>query len=153
RVEQDENLVDHLMAGASEILKYSVKGRSEFEFRGLTEGQKPEIAAERPTSAGTTGLYSWSPSAPGSALFENQTYDLDSVVFDQRNSTVIGARYVDDMPKTIYFDPAMQRVQDSLEKAYPGQSVSILSRDDAGTAYVLLTQGPKNPSVLSLYTT
>lgn len=152
RIEQDEDLTDHLMMGANEVLKFSVKGHSEFGLDGMTAGQNPLMAIERATSSGTTGLYAWAPSTPASSLFENATYDLDSAISDPRNSAIIGARYVDDAERTVYFDPGMQRVQDALEKAYPGQSVSILSRDDAGDAYVILTEGPKNPPVLSLYT-
>ncbi|HUO92360.1 MAG TPA: S9 family peptidase, partial [Rhizomicrobium sp.] len=71
----------------------------------------------------------------------------------ERNGRVIGVTYIDDAPRTTYFDPALQHVQTTLEKAFPGQSVSILSRDGAGASFVILTQGPKNPPVLSLYTT
>jgi dipeptidyl aminopeptidase/acylaminoacyl peptidase len=39
-----------------------------------------------------------------------------------------------------------------LEKAYPDQSVQILSRDASDTSYVIRTEGPRNPPVLSLYT-
>lgn len=152
QVEQDQDLVQHLMMGANEIMKYSVKGSSEFGLAGMTKGQNREMAVERPTASGTTGLYAWTPSTQPSPLFENATYDLDSEVRDPRNSAIIGARYLDDVERTVYFDAGMQRVQDALEKTYPGQSVSVLSRDDAGDAYVFLTEGPKNPPALSLYT-
>lgn len=153
QVEQDPDLTEHLMAGATEIMTYSVKGRSEFALDGMTSGQNPEMAVERPTPGGTTGLYAWAPPSQNAPLFENATYDLDTAIRDPRNSAIIGARYVEDAAKTVWFDAHLQHVQEALEKAYPGQSVSILSRDDAGDAYVILTEGPKNPPVLSLYTT
>jgi dipeptidyl aminopeptidase/acylaminoacyl peptidase len=40
-----------------------------------------------------------------------------------------------------------------MEKNFPGQSVAIMSRDAAGKTYVIETQGPRNPPVLSLYKT
>ncbi len=152
RIDRDEDLTDHVIIGGNETYKYKVKGNSEFKIRGLTGGANPLLAAERPTSTGTAGLYSWSPSGFGPALFENEAYDLDSVVRNDRDGRVIGVTYVDDTPRTTYFDPPTQRIQDSLEKAYAGQSVSILSKDDAGMAYVISTEGPKNPPALSLYT-
>jgi dipeptidyl aminopeptidase/acylaminoacyl peptidase len=152
RIDRDDNLTDHVIIGGNEAYKYNVKGKREFEISGLTAGANAQVATERPTSAGTTGLYSWSPSGFGPTLFENQTYDLDDVVRNDRDGRVIGVTYVDDIPRTNYFDSGMQRVEDSLEKAYPGQSVSILSKDDSGSAYVISTEGAKNPPVVSLYT-
>ena len=153
RVDQDSDLVNHVMVGANEAYKYQVKGKTDFEIEGMTGGASPQVAAERPSSYGTTGLYSWQPSGFGAALFENPIFDLDSVLSDERNGRVIGAAYVDDLPRATYFDPALQRIQNSLEKAFPGQSVSILSKDAAGSAFVILSQGPKNPPVVSLFTT
>jgi dienelactone hydrolase len=153
RIDQDSNLTNHVLVGANEVYKYQVRGKTDFEIEGMTAGASPQVATERASSYGTTGLYSWQPSGFGAALFENSSFDLDSVLADERNGRVIGATYVDDMPRASYFDPALQRVQSSLEKAYPGQSVSIQSKADDGSAYVILTQGPKNPPVLSLFTT
>ena len=45
----------------------------------------------------------------------------------------------------------MQQHQAALEAAYPG-SLSILSKDDSGSTYVVLSDGPQNPPTLSLYT-
>ncbi|MGH6889254.1 MAG: alpha/beta hydrolase family protein [Rhizomicrobium sp.] len=152
RIDQTADLTEHVFAGSNEIYKYSVKGGSPFAIAGLTAGSDPEFIAERATDHNTTGLYTWSPYASGKALFENPTYDLDDVILDSRTAQIIGFTYVDDKRQSTYFDPAMQRVQKSLEAAYPGQSVSILSKDDSGSAYVALTEGPKNPPVLSLFT-
>jgi dipeptidyl aminopeptidase/acylaminoacyl peptidase len=46
----------------------------------------------------------------------------------------------------------MQQHQVALEAAYPRQSVSILSKDDSGSNFVVLSDGPQNPPTLSLYT-
>ena len=151
RIDQDEDLTNHVFVGANEVYKYKVKGGTDFEIAGLTSSSDPEFVAMRPTASGTTGLYSWSPFVAQAPLFENASYDLDEIKFGPRTGQIVGASWVDDRERTTWFDPAMQRIQSSLEAAYPGQSVSILSKADDSSAYVVLTDGPKNPPVLSLY--
>jgi dienelactone hydrolase len=151
RIEQDSGLVNHVMVGNSEVYKYDVHGGATFEIEGLT--MDAHVAAEKQSAAGMTGLYSWGGPGAGAALFENPSYDIEDVLLDERNARVTGVTYIDDAPRTSYFDPALQHVQTTLEKAFPGQSVSILSKDDSGTSFVIRTEGPKNPPVLSLYTT
>jgi dipeptidyl aminopeptidase/acylaminoacyl peptidase len=152
RLDQDSDLTDHVMAGANEIYNYSEKGGTPFEIDGLTTGSDPEFATERQSSHGTVGLYAWAPHALASTLFEDPTYDLDHVNYDRRRTQIIGVSYIDDRLRTKYFDPAMQQHQAALEAAYPGQSISILSKDDDGSAYVVLTDGPQNPPTVSIYT-
>lgn len=152
-IDQDTDLTNHVMVGTREVFEYQVKGASAFEFEGVTAGTSSQLAAELSSAYGTTGLYSWSASGLGAALFENPSYDLDHVVADDRSGRLLGVNFVDDAPHTTYFDPALQRIQTSLESAYPGQSVTIISRDDSGSSYVIGTEGPKNPPVISLFTT
>ena len=152
QIDQDDSLVDHVMMAGKDIYDYHVKGGTAFGFEGVTAGANPSFVVKRLTAWGTTGLYSWSPSGFGPALFENPNYDVEGVIADERNGRVVGATYDADATKLVFFDPAMQRIQDMLEKAFPGQSVALISKDDAGKAYVVLTQGPKNPPVVSLYT-
>src|SRR5262249_30840773 len=84
---------------------------------------------------------------------EDPSYDIDDILYDRGRKQVIGVSYIDDLERSKYFDPGMQKIQTALEAAYPGQSVSILSKDDNGSSYVVLTDGPKNPLALSLFTT
>jgi len=104
------------------------------------------------TPSGTLGLYNWLPSGFGAALFENPAYDMQGAIPDERTGRIIGATYADDLTRAVYFDPGRQQIQSTLEKAFPGQSVLVISKDDAGTEYLVGTEGPKNPPVLSLYT-
>ena len=153
QIDQGDDLINHIYMGGNEVFKYSVKGGREFEIKGLTEGDHPQFAAERVSDYGKTSLYNWNPSGFGAVLFENPTYDMDGTIADERTGRVIGATYTDDLTRAAYFDPGRQRIQATLEKAFPGQSILILSKDDAGSEYVIMAQGPKNPPILYLYTT
>lgn len=152
-IEQDGDLERHIFIGPNEVSKYEARGGSQFVLTGFLPAAMPTFAVEKPTKWGTLGLYEWRTTGEvGKALFENPNYDLSGIILDPQTETVIGVTYQDDVTRTEYFDPAMQRVQTSLEHAYPGQTVSILSKDQDGSAYVIHTEGPKNPPVLSLYT-
>jgi dipeptidyl aminopeptidase/acylaminoacyl peptidase len=152
RLNQDWDLTDHVIVGGNDVRTWKVKGQTDFSIVGMTQGG--QFAVERATGTGTTALYPWTPAGGfGPALFENASYDLDDVIRDERDGRVIGVTYIDDVEHAKYFDPAMQHVQETMEKAFPGQSVSILSTDAAKTKFVIATQGPRNPLVLSLYTT
>ncbi len=154
RVDQDADLTEHLLMGGQEIMKYSAKGGEGFGLDGLLAGDNAGLVAEAWSPAGLGGLYSWAPNGGyGSAVWENPNYDLDSTIEDDRDGRIIGVRWTEDLQKTKYFDPAMQHVQDTLEKAFPGQAVTIFSKDEKGTTYVFEAEGPKNPPILYLYTT
>ena len=152
RVDQDWNLHNTVTIGGREVYQFDSKGGTAFSIEGLL-ADGSAFAVERPSSSGTTGLYSWTAAKGfGDALWENANYDVEDVIGDERTGRVIGVTYVDDVTRTKYFDPAMQRIQDLMEKTFPGQSVEIMSRDAANKTYVIQTQGPKNPPVLSRYT-
>jgi dienelactone hydrolase len=152
QIDQDGDLTDHVFLGGTEVFKYQVKGGSAFGIEGLVAGDHPQFAVGHASSFGTSGLYNWLPSGFGAPLFENPTYDIDGTISDERTGRIIGITFMDDLSRAVYFDPAVQNIQSTLEKAFPGQSLTILSKDDSGAQYLIETQGPKNPPVLSLYT-
>jgi dienelactone hydrolase len=152
-VDQSSDLTEHVILDGNDALQLPVKGRDDYEIEGPLPGPQLQFAVERPDAWGTTALYPWkATSGFGAPLFADPNYDLGYVIGSERSGEVIGVTYADDRPRTRYFDPDMQHVQELMEKAYPGQAVQILSRDDAGTAYVIRTESPRNPPVLSLYT-
>lgn len=154
QVQQYSDLTDHVFIAGKDVFSFDAKGGRGLAIDGLTAGDNPSFVVRKVSPQGTTGLYPWTPSGGyGAALFENPNYDLDDTIADERTDRIIGVTYIDDTEKVKYFDPNMQRIQTSLEKAFPGQTVSILSKDDAGTEYVIRTEGPRNPPVLSLFTT
>jgi dipeptidyl aminopeptidase/acylaminoacyl peptidase len=151
-IDVDRDLTRHVFVNEKEIMQIESKGGSDLQLVGLTAGDKLELVEEKPSAFGTKGLYAWTPAAGETTLYENPNFDVDGVFHDERNGRVIGFSYQDDLSHCQFFDPALQRVQRSLEKAFPGQSVCVVSHDVAGSAFVVVTEGPKNPPVLSLYT-
>jgi dienelactone hydrolase len=153
RIDQGSDLTEHLFLNGTDLLQIPVRGRDDFEIQGPLPGQPLQFAVERPDAWSTTALYPWGAVGGfGAPLFADPDYDLGYVIGKEKSGEVIGVTYTDDRPRTRYFDPNMQHVLELMEKAYPGQSVQILSKDDADTAYVIRTEGARQPPVLSLYT-
>lgn len=154
RVDQDEDLRDHVIFAGKEVASYDARGGAEVDFAGMTADAAPSLVVSSRAVNGTEGLYAWtSNNTVGQALFSNANYDITSAIQDERTQRIIGATYIDDMIHHVYFDPRMQHIQSVMEKAFPGQNVTIQSVDAAFDKFVIYTEGPKNPPVLSLYTT
>ncbi|MBI3675847.1 MAG: S9 family peptidase [Proteobacteria bacterium] len=83
-------------------------------------------------------------------LFRDGTYDAFPL-YDEWTGRVIGAGYVSDMTHYVWFDPARQKIQKSLEAAVPGQAVRIISVDKAGATYLAESDGPKDPPTYYVY--
>ncbi|OFX03078.1 MAG: hypothetical protein A3E78_17050 [Alphaproteobacteria bacterium RIFCSPHIGHO2_12_FULL_63_12] len=61
-------------------------------------------------------------------LFSNAKYDLDGVIYNNAIATATGARFTDDFPRQIHFDPDEQKIQKLLEKALPNAAPNIISK-------------------------
>jgi len=96
--------------------------------------------------------YPVSGSAFGPALFADATYDVDSYVQDDWTNGIVGARYYADKLESSYSDPKLQAIQKALEKALPGETVDIVSWDQAREHFIVRTESPREPSTYNLFT-
>ena len=55
----------------------------------------------------------------GRIVAADPVFDIGSGIYDERSTSVTGYEYIDHMPRRKWFDPARQRMQESLEKAIP----------------------------------
>jgi len=153
RIEQDAGLKNHIFIGNHEAGMFDSKGGSGLEFEGVAESAGTPIAVKSTSVNGVTGLYTWGlPQGVGTILFADPKFDIDDVITDERTRRIIGVTYADDRMRSHYFDPAIQHLQEELEAALPGQSVSIVSKDAAGAIYLVEADGPRNPPSLLLFT-
>jgi dipeptidyl aminopeptidase/acylaminoacyl peptidase len=151
RIDEGSNLHDHLFFGTREVAEFDARGGTSISFEGVTADKTPALVVRSSDAKGITGLYTWqAPAGVGAALFANPQYDVDGTRFDH-SGRVIGVTYADDRDHVFYFDPAMENIQQQLERALPGQSVSILSQDAAGATFAVEADGPQSPPVLYLY--
>jgi dienelactone hydrolase len=150
-IDEDSNLHDHIFIGTREMGELDARGGIAMSFEGVTADKDPSLVVRVGDAKGMLGLYTWmAPTSVGAPLFTNPQYDIDETLLDH-SGRVIGVTYADDRDHAVYFDPAMQKVQQQLERALPGQSVSILSQDAAGTLFAVEAEGPKSPPTLYLF--
>jgi len=151
RIDEDSNLHDHLFFGTREVAEFDARGGTSLSFEGVTADKTPALVVRSSDTKGMTGLYMWqSPGGVGASLFANSQYDVDFTRVDH-SGRVIGVTYADDRDHTHYFDPAMENIQQQLERALPGQTVSIRSQDATGATFAVEADGPKDPPALYLY--
>jgi dipeptidyl aminopeptidase/acylaminoacyl peptidase len=86
-----------------------------------------------------------------STLFSDPQYDLDGVIYDHREATATGVRYIDDIPRYVHFDPAEQKIQVSLEKALPGASPIIISKSADGAKMIVKALYTDHPEQYFLF--
>jgi dipeptidyl aminopeptidase/acylaminoacyl peptidase len=84
-------------------------------------------------------------------IYSNPDYDIDGVVYDFAKATATGARYVDDLPRTFHFDPAEQKIQDSLAKAMPGAAPMIVSKSADGMKMIVRVVYTDHPDQYFLF--
>jgi len=112
------------------------------------------LAVERHGNRNTWGIegYSLSGSSFGAPLFANSAYDVADYTQDAWTNAVVGARYYADKEESAYFDPRLQSVQSALEKALPGETVDIVSWDQAREHFIVATESPREPRTYNLFT-
>lgn len=64
-------------------------------------------------------------------------HDISSVVYDARKARATGVRYIDDLPRTVFFDSAEQRMQSMLDKALPDATPVVESESDDGQQVIV----------------
>lgn len=84
-------------------------------------------------------------------LFANADYDIDGVSYDYGKATATGARFTDDLPRAVYFDPDDQKIQNSLGKALPGAAPMIVSKSADNLKMIVRAIYTDNPDQFFFY--
>ncbi len=107
---------------------------------GFVQGQLIDgrrALTKRPTTTGGAPV----------VLHRDAAYDIDHVLYDEWTDRVIGAVTIADRPVGVYFDPARQRLQKGLQKAFPGMTVLAKSWSrDQTKVVVFVEDGDKPPA-------
>jgi dipeptidyl aminopeptidase/acylaminoacyl peptidase len=84
-------------------------------------------------------------------VFRHDRYDIDSVIYDPRQATATGVRYIDNLPRVFHLNPADQKLQDSLGAALPGSAPMIISRSADGAKMIIRAVYEDRPDELYLF--
>lgn len=151
RIDRTSDLKDHYYVGNREAATFDAHGGSHLVIRGISPDGTALVATA--FVGNTRGLYSYQFGAPsvGAPLFVDPDHDVEGVLYDESTGRVAGVSWATDKFEYKYFDPAMEHVKERIEKALPGQSVQIESRDKAGVNYVVEASSAQSPSTFYLF--
>ena len=140
------------MVGAREVAKYSARSGDELDIAGIAQDGSSLVALSY-GQGNTRSLFSYQFGAGslGAAYFENPQYDIDGLFKDDWTGRLSGVSWVDDKVQYKYFDPKVQHIKERIEHALPGQSIQVVSWDQAGQNYVVRADAPKNPQTFYLF--
>ena len=120
---------------------------------GLLTGTDDELVISERPSVGGRRLVGISASTGERlrVLFENQTYDFNTVIRDNNTNTIVGVDIDEDMPGTVWFDEALAHTQASLDAAMPNSAISLLSWSADRTQFTLVEHTADLPPRYYLY--
>jgi dipeptidyl aminopeptidase/acylaminoacyl peptidase len=123
-------------------------------FMGVT-ADNASLVAEYYRDGDKNGVHAFplAGSAFGATLFSNPTYDAGDLIYDDWTGRAIGVQFQDDKTESVYFDPARQKLQQKLEAALPGQTVTIVSVDQKGVNVLVASEDSQHPETFWLFST
>lgn len=111
---------------------------------------------QREQAAGPDAIVAWdAASGARTEVLRDAHVDPYSVIRDPQGGAPHGALFVHDRARTAFFDAgsATARHQKMLEKAFPGQGVSLTSATADGTLLMVATWSDRNPGDFYLFDT
>ena len=109
----------------------------------IGQGRKAgEILVEHPSDAGEWSIIEYGAGGAKATPFGEAT--PRSLLYDPVSRLLIGGVSNDDQPRTVLFDPALQSKFDKASRAFPGESVSLVSSTPNLDRMVMHTWGPQD---------
>jgi acetyl esterase/lipase len=117
-------------------------------------GNKPgELAATPPHAEGTPSplvLLDGVTGARGETLVDDKGYDFVGGVYrDPVDGTIIGASVQREGPHTVWFTDKYRKLQDLLNRSFPGQVVKIVGINEAQDFFLIATYSDRQPTIYS----
>ncbi|HKD21194.1 MAG TPA: alpha/beta fold hydrolase [Rhizomicrobium sp.] len=153
RIDRTADLIDHFYVGAREVAKYDASKGDKLNIVGLTPDGNSLLAV----SYGDKDFqslfgYQFGSAGLGTEYFSTNGHDIDGLFKNEWTGRISGVAWMDDKMEYKYFDPNVQRIKERIEKALPGQSIEIVSSDQAQQNFVVRADAPKNPETFYLFT-
>jgi len=128
--------------GLHEAGRFDASGDKDSDIAGLTEDGKGLVRMARNAKGYQALLRRDLETGMETELYSAPGYDVAYPLLDEWSGRVIGAAYTADKEEFVYLDPAREALQRGLEKAFPGESVGILSGDLSRNILIVKLNGP-----------
>ncbi len=70
-------------------------------------------------------------------LFQSATYDVNYTIYDPNTGRVIGANYIDDFQRNVFFDDRRRSLFEALSAALPAAAITLRSETADGSAAII----------------
>ena len=87
----------------------------------------------------------------GDMLFEHDKVDVFGLIMSRAQRKLLGVAYFDEYPQWHFFDKTEAAIYESLQAAFPGMTVDIVSTTDDEKLNVLLVSSDRDPGSYYLY--
>ncbi len=141
-------------------LTRDIKKRFQVDVLGMSSDERYlYVATNKNTNFSVLARYNIAEQKLEDPLFANTEYDAASIVFwskDEADDAVIGTDkiagfcYLGPSRECIYSDPDLSRIQALLERAFPGQLVSLRGLRNNGSRILVRTTAPNSPDAFYL---
>jgi dienelactone hydrolase len=153
RIDRTSDLMDHYYVGMREVAKYNARGGDRLDIAGIgQDGTSLMAVSYGQGDKRSLFNYQFGSATLGAPYFQNPQYDISGLYKDDWTGRLSGVSWVDDRVQYKYFDPKIEHIKERIEHALPGQSVEVVSWDQAGQNYVIAAEAPKNPRTFYLFT-
>jgi len=85
----------------------------------------------------------------GGKVLGDDMYDVDAPILQK--GRVVGLTYMRDMPVRVFFDPALQQLQETLDRAIPDSTELIIERTRDGRFTLVASHAPNLPTIYRLF--
>ncbi len=136
--------------GKYEVIKPPGSEERGFELLGFSsDGQTLYAASSHESDRMAVYEFDLETGTFGKRLSENGPYDVDGAMMSR--GVMRGFTWTDDMDAVRWLDPALQRLQDVLDKAVPGSREIIIDRAADGRLTLVASLATDAPTIYRLF--
>jgi dipeptidyl aminopeptidase/acylaminoacyl peptidase len=119
-------------------------------IRFVTDSDRGIILTNAQTGRFGVYEYDFATDTLGTALFEHPELDVESAVFGA-NGRLDGVVYQDERPRVRWFDPDLARLQERLDRTFPGKTNTIVNRSRDGNRALIFSDSADDPGTYYVF--
>jgi dipeptidyl aminopeptidase/acylaminoacyl peptidase len=94
--------------------------------------------------------YDFATDTRGAVLFEHPQVDVTTTIFGADGS-VDGVFYEDDRPRVRWLNPTLERLQQRIDRTFPGKTNVIVNRSRDGNRVLIFSSAPDDPGTYYVF--
>jgi len=119
-------------------------------IRFVTDSDHGVVVTNAVTGRFAVYDYDFATDTRGAAIFEHEAVDVTTAIMGE-DGRVDGVSYEDDRRRTHWINPALQRIQERIDRALAGKVNLILNRSDDGNRILVWSSAADDPGTFYVY--